>query len=222
MLDATATTQRPVPRSSAPSAAAPWFGTKPKVALVRTDKSTMSASAARPGKCGNARMRVRLIDTATKRSPASAADAPASATKKFSHPAGTLELTRARLAHGTFWLRRMSKLAHDSRSHARIDRAQGRPFVLLTGVRDHLDARLPFGSRLGQERSATWLRDAHGGLGAFGPTLAACVLAARRGDVRSVFGKWRTNPAWIVGGLLLPLAVQLPATLIEVALGGHP
>lgn len=60
------------------------------------------------------------------------------------------------------------------------------------------------------------------GLGAFGPTLAAFVLAARRGDLRSVFGKWRTNPAWIVGGLLLPLAVQLPATLIEVALGGHP
>jgi membrane protease YdiL (CAAX protease family) len=60
------------------------------------------------------------------------------------------------------------------------------------------------------------------GLGAFGPTWAAFVLAARRGDLRSVFGRWRTNPAWIVGGLLLPLAVQLPATLIEVALGGHP
>lgn len=55
-----------------------------------------------------------------------------------------------------------------------------------------------------------------------GPTVAAFVLATRRGDLRSVFGKWRANPVWIVGGLLLPLAVQLPATMIEVAFGGHP
>jgi uncharacterized protein len=60
------------------------------------------------------------------------------------------------------------------------------------------------------------------GLGAWGPTLAAFVLAAGRRDLRSVFGRWRTNPLWIVGGLLLPLAVQLPATLIEVVLGGQP
>ena len=60
------------------------------------------------------------------------------------------------------------------------------------------------------------------GLGAWGPTLAAFVLAARRHDLRSVFGRWRTNPLWIGVALLLPLAVQLPATLIEVVLGGQP
>jgi membrane protease YdiL (CAAX protease family) len=60
------------------------------------------------------------------------------------------------------------------------------------------------------------------GLGALGPSLAAFIVAARRGELRDVFGRWRTRPSWIVFGLLLPLAVQLPATLLEVALGGHP
>jgi uncharacterized protein len=60
------------------------------------------------------------------------------------------------------------------------------------------------------------------GLGACGPTLAAFAIAARRHQLRGVFGRWRTNPIWIVVGLLVPLAVHLPATLIEVALGGHP
>jgi uncharacterized protein len=60
------------------------------------------------------------------------------------------------------------------------------------------------------------------GFGALGPSLAAFVVAARRRDLRGVFGRWRTKPVWILAGLLLPMAVQLPATLIEVALGGHP
>jgi CAAX protease family protein len=60
------------------------------------------------------------------------------------------------------------------------------------------------------------------GLGAWGPTLAALVLAARRHQLRSVFGRWRVSPIWIIAGLFVPLAVQLPATLIEVLLGGHP
>ncbi|HEV3193140.1 MAG TPA: type II CAAX endopeptidase family protein [Polyangiaceae bacterium] len=60
------------------------------------------------------------------------------------------------------------------------------------------------------------------GLGAWGPTLAAFVIAARSRTLRAVFGRWRTNPVYVVLGLLLPLAVQLPPTLIEVALGGHP
>jgi len=61
-----------------------------------------------------------------------------------------------------------------------------------------------------------------GGLGALGPSLAALALALRRGTVRDVFGRWRTNPLWIVVGLLLAPAIHLPATLIEVALGGQP
>jgi membrane protease YdiL (CAAX protease family) len=60
------------------------------------------------------------------------------------------------------------------------------------------------------------------GLGAFGPTLAAAAVAGRRRELGGVFGRWRTNPAWILAGLVLPAALQLPATLIEVALGGHP
>jgi membrane protease YdiL (CAAX protease family) len=60
------------------------------------------------------------------------------------------------------------------------------------------------------------------GLGALGPTMTAFVLAARRRGLRGVFGRWRTNPTWIVIGLLLPMAVHFPATLLETALGGHP
>jgi membrane protease YdiL (CAAX protease family) len=60
------------------------------------------------------------------------------------------------------------------------------------------------------------------GFGSLGPTLAALVVAARRRELRDVFGRWRTNPAWIVGALLVPLALHLPATLLEVALGGQP
>ncbi|MDP9150217.1 MAG: CPBP family intramembrane metalloprotease, partial [Myxococcota bacterium] len=60
------------------------------------------------------------------------------------------------------------------------------------------------------------------GLGALGPSLAAFVLAARRGLLRDVFGRWRTKPLWIVLGLLLPMAVQFPATVVEVLLGGQP
>jgi membrane protease YdiL (CAAX protease family) len=61
-----------------------------------------------------------------------------------------------------------------------------------------------------------------GALGAFGPTLAAVVVAARSRTLRAVFGRWRTNPTWIVVALLLPLALHLPATALEVALGGRP
>jgi len=60
------------------------------------------------------------------------------------------------------------------------------------------------------------------GLGAWGPTLAAFAIAARRRSLRAVFGRWRTNPMYVVLGLFVPLAMQLPPTLIEIALGGHP
>ena len=60
------------------------------------------------------------------------------------------------------------------------------------------------------------------GLGAWGPTLAAVLLAARRGEARALFGPWRTAPAWVALALALPLLVHLPATAIEVALGGEP
>lgn len=60
------------------------------------------------------------------------------------------------------------------------------------------------------------------GLGAFGPTLAALVVAGWRHELRGVFGRWRCDPRWVLLGLATPLLVHLPATALEVALGGHP
>ncbi len=60
------------------------------------------------------------------------------------------------------------------------------------------------------------------GLGAWGPTLAALLIAVRRRELREVFGRWRTHPIWIAVGLVTMPALHLPATLIEVALGGEP
>src|SRR5687767_13226495 len=60
------------------------------------------------------------------------------------------------------------------------------------------------------------------GLGAWGPTLAALLIAARLRQLRDVFGRWRTHPIWIVAALLVIPALHLPATLLEIALGGSP
>src|SRR5277367_5792152 len=51
--------------------------------MMSTPISSASASAARPETLGNSIILGRLMETATKISPASAADAPASATRKF-------------------------------------------------------------------------------------------------------------------------------------------
>ncbi len=60
------------------------------------------------------------------------------------------------------------------------------------------------------------------GLGAFGPTLAAVLVASRQGKVRAIFARWRTAPRWIAIALVLPLVLHLIATAIYAALGGHP
>jgi membrane protease YdiL (CAAX protease family) len=60
------------------------------------------------------------------------------------------------------------------------------------------------------------------GFGAFGPLLAAWIVGARTHTLRDIFGHWRTNPAWIVVALFAPMAIHLPATVIEVMLGGRP
>ncbi len=62
-----------------------------------------------------------------------------------------------------------------------------------------------------------------GGFGSLGPALAALLLTlGNREAMRGVFGRWRTNPIWILVGLLSSAALHLPATLIEVGLGGEP
>ena len=60
------------------------------------------------------------------------------------------------------------------------------------------------------------------GLGALGPTLAAFAIAAPRRELGQVFGRWRTNPLWIIAALLTAPALHLVATLAEVTLGGQP
>lgn len=60
------------------------------------------------------------------------------------------------------------------------------------------------------------------GLSAFGPTLAALAVGWRRKELGEVFGRWRTSPAWIFAGLLVLPVLHVPATLLEVLLGGTP
>lgn len=61
-----------------------------------------------------------------------------------------------------------------------------------------------------------------GGLGALGPTIAAFVIAAPRRELREVFGRWRVHPGWLVLAIFVIPALHLPATILEVALGGTP
>jgi membrane protease YdiL (CAAX protease family) len=93
-------------------------------------------------------------------------------------------------------------------------------FVLACGVTWALDTRLDLAWATSSEPPAYALGLV--GLGAWGPTIAASILAARRHQLRSMFGPWQTNPVWILVAPFVPLAVQLVATLIEVLLGGHP
>jgi len=60
------------------------------------------------------------------------------------------------------------------------------------------------------------------GLSAFGPLLAALVVAGRQRQLRQVFGRWRTSPAWVLVALLGAPVVHLIATALFVAIGGHP
>jgi len=60
------------------------------------------------------------------------------------------------------------------------------------------------------------------GLSAFGPLLAALGVAGPRRQLGAVFGRWRTNPVWILVGLLAAPLIHLVATALFVAIGGHP
>ena len=60
------------------------------------------------------------------------------------------------------------------------------------------------------------------GLSAFGPLLAALMVAGRQRRLRQVFGRWRTRPAWVLVALLAAPTVHLTATALFVAMGGHP
>jgi membrane protease YdiL (CAAX protease family) len=60
------------------------------------------------------------------------------------------------------------------------------------------------------------------GLSAFGPLLAALMLARTSGERRDVFSRWRASPGWIAFALLAPVAVHTIATALYVASGGQP
>jgi membrane protease YdiL (CAAX protease family) len=60
------------------------------------------------------------------------------------------------------------------------------------------------------------------GLGALGPTIAAFIVGVWQRQLGSIFGRWRTNPLWIVAALFAAMTAHSIANLIEVALGGRP
>ena len=59
------------------------------------------------------------------------------------------------------------------------------------------------------------------GLSAFGPLFAALAIAGPRRELGRVFGRWRTNPAWIALALVAPAAVHVTAAALFAAIGGH-
>lgn len=60
------------------------------------------------------------------------------------------------------------------------------------------------------------------GLSAFGPLFAALIIAGRQKQLRGVFGRWRSNPAWIVLALFTPMFMHVTATALAIALGRAP
>ena len=60
------------------------------------------------------------------------------------------------------------------------------------------------------------------GLSAWGPTLAAVLVASRSHQVRSVFGPWRVSPVWLLVALSVPLALGQGARVVAVAIGLDP
>jgi uncharacterized protein len=60
------------------------------------------------------------------------------------------------------------------------------------------------------------------GLSAFGPLIAAFAVALRLGQLRDVFGRWRTSPVLVAVALLTPMAIHALATALYAAGGGHP
>jgi membrane protease YdiL (CAAX protease family) len=93
-------------------------------------------------------------------------------------------------------------------------------FALACGITWVLD--LPIAAAfLRAEEPAGWAM-ACAGLSAWGPTMAAALVAWPRGELGRVFGRWRTAPQWVVLALLLPALLRLPVTAIERLALGRP
>ncbi len=103
-----------------------------------------------------------------------------------------------------------------------MGRGDGIPafFALACGLTWLLDTPLVWAWTHHREPAAWAL--ALAGLSAFGPTLAAVALAAPRGELGLVFGRWRANPLWVVLALFTPMFLHFPATMLDALLGGEP
>jgi membrane protease YdiL (CAAX protease family) len=73
-----------------------------------------------------------------------------------------------------------------------------------------------------QHRMPAPLAIAGAGGSAFGPLLAALVVAGRRRQLAQVFGRWRSNPAWILLALAGAPVIHALSTALFVAIGGRP
>jgi uncharacterized protein len=60
------------------------------------------------------------------------------------------------------------------------------------------------------------------GLSAFGPLIAALVVAGRQKRLGELFNRWRTNPSWIVLALFTPMVAHVLATALSFVFGGKP
>jgi len=78
----------------------------------------------------------------------------------------------------------------------------------------------PMAWALLNHRVASPLAVAGAGASAFGPLLAALVLAGRQRQLRVVFGRWRANAAWIALALIAPAVVHALGNLFYVIVGG--
>jgi membrane protease YdiL (CAAX protease family) len=59
------------------------------------------------------------------------------------------------------------------------------------------------------------------GLSALGPLFAAVAVAGRRKELRQVFGRWRTNPLWVLVALAAPFLAHTVARLVFHTAGGQ-
>jgi uncharacterized protein len=60
------------------------------------------------------------------------------------------------------------------------------------------------------------------GLSAFGPLLAAFLVAGRERRLREVFGSFWANPAWIALALFAPMAIHVLAAVLSALVGAAP
>jgi len=73
-----------------------------------------------------------------------------------------------------------------------------------------------------QHRTPSPLAIAGAGFSAFGPLLAALVLAAPQRQLGQAFGRWRTNPIWILVAIAGAPLMHFISTALFAAIGGHP